>query len=86
MPVIVNEVQNESLRIYPNPASDYLILDSDEMIIKIELRDMLGRLIHEEKANNNFFNLDLSGLNSGIYVLTTTLNSVKQMVNIVVKN
>ena len=55
-----------SISIYPNPAQDLLRIDntSNTEITSIKMYDLLGRLVLEE--NNNFNQIDVSQLNSGV--------------------
>ena len=60
------EENGMNLQVYPNPVKDILKLDntSTTEITSIKLDDVLGRLVLE--LNNNFNQLDLSQLNSGL--------------------
>jgi len=61
----INENITEDLSIYPNPTNGYLFISSKSIIIlKIEVFDILGKILLSEKENFN--KLDLSHLNSGI--------------------
>lgn len=75
-------LNNSNYFAYPNPASDKLTIlynSSESISTSIELRDALGKLIsrstHEFNANEPKFELDLNGLNSGVYFIK--LNSDK---------
>ena len=56
----------ENINLYPNPSINYLNIDSNEEIWKLEIIKMNG-----EKINNLPFskNIDISFLSKGIYVL-----------------
>jgi len=59
-----------SLRIYPNPASDYTWIESATEPIKvIYLLDLGGRVVLEHAPHSNAVRLDLSHLSPGIYFL-----------------
>ncbi len=74
-------VENEELRIYPNPASKEIIIDvsagsttNGELIIKdVRIIDVLGQcVLHQQPtANNQQLTVDVSGLGSGVYVVET---------------
>lgn len=60
----------ENFKIYPVPASNILTIESKKMFQGYaELRDIRGRLISTEKLSNNS-KIDISSLNSGVYLLT----------------
>ncbi len=55
--------------IYPNPASDNITIQSAFSIQSISLFDLSGRLLNEIQVNNSWAQLDVSGLDKGLYVL-----------------
>ena len=62
-------VNNVKVEIYPNPASNNLNIECEERISSLELYDALGRmLISKENVLDNT-SIDVSNLNSGIYIL-----------------
>jgi hypothetical protein len=59
------------IEIYPNPAKNYIIINSQESIISIEIFDNLG-IVHnkiEKLYNNNNIKFNTGNLNSGIYYI-----------------
>lgn len=57
--------------LYPNPANDYLMIDSDQQygaITSIEVYDMLGKLVIDLQSNNLPQIVDLRTLPNGSYV------------------
>ena len=72
----ISEISN-NLVVYPNPASDYVLISSDEVIKMIELYDLNGRNIKSLALNSNDYKIDLSVLNNGIYFLKIyTVNNI----------
>lgn len=64
------EASEQTIRIYPNPTSDYILIKSDKNILKVQLTDLNGRLITlPELENNQWFT---GHLQSGIYLLQIT--------------
>jgi len=56
--------------IYPNPFTNVLnisIPNQESKILKIEIRDIQGRLLHTSASLSKNFQLDVSNLDSGIY-------------------
>lgn len=56
-----------SIRIYPNPASEKLFIKADFMIDAIDIYDMVGRKVLHQTTNNNQVNVDF--LVTGNYLL-----------------
>jgi hypothetical protein len=67
-------VPGENLRIYPNPVRDILRIESQSVIKTISLSDIYGRLISVNKPNSEFFDLNVSHLSSGIYLIIIETN------------
>jgi len=64
----INQLNN--INIYPNPATNWLNLNSDLGIEIIEIYDFNGRLL---KSENNANQLDISDLTVGIYLAKITI-------------
>ncbi len=67
----IEETQAPSFDIYPNPANEYLMLQSNQALIGEEyfVYDITGREILRGKINSTTTRLDLLNLSSGSYVL-----------------
>ena len=63
--------ENETkVSIYPNPASDFVIVSSNEQIDSVEIFDLSGkRVILENNVIGNSIELDITGLNSSLFVV-----------------
>jgi|688.fasta_scaffold96338_1 hypothetical protein len=70
----LNQVQhNISVRIFPNPATNLLHIESDKTISHYSLIDLQGRMItHAESINENSSVIDVSNLQKGMYMLLLT--------------
>ena len=56
------------IKIYPNPSSSHVFIKSPtNLITKIELYNLLGERI--QSLNNNVESINISNLDSGIYLL-----------------
>ena len=61
---------NQSIRFYPNPVTDKLTIQSaNELIQIISIYDVNGKLLMQTEAHGLQQELELSELNSGIYIL-----------------
>lgn len=73
------------VNIYPNPAKDVLriqVMDNYEKM-QVKVIDVLGRNVLSqtlENAQNKLFNLDISALTNGVYVLSLTQDSKSNLV------
>ncbi|MCB0692341.1 MAG: T9SS type A sorting domain-containing protein, partial [Saprospiraceae bacterium] len=63
-------------RIFPNPTSNSITVDFvsiSDQVITVELFDITGKIIYQEKygvnIGSNKLNLDMSQLSSGVYML-----------------
>ena len=60
-------IKPDNIRIYPNPASDYLVIESSTPIDNISILDLLGRPVLSEQPNSK--QLDIRDIPAGIYIL-----------------
>lgn len=64
-------VNNNDLKLYPNPVSNILIIESVNKINKIAVFDLMGRLL---KTTNSENTIDISDLMSGNYIVKAFIN------------
>ncbi len=57
-------------RVYPNPVSDKLIIESDIEIESLRIFDIQGRLLSTVSINSQIFELDFSKFAEGSYLVT----------------
>ena len=74
MPDATFELNGNIVSVFPNPVSDFLIIDFDQTInseINIELISATGQLILKNKINagEKEFKINMDGYSSGIYFL-----------------
>jgi len=64
-------ISNKNIVIYPNPASDYLSIEStaSEIINRIIVTDLSGRIIQDKTYNDSKLTISLSNLKTGLYLL-----------------
>jgi hypothetical protein len=65
--VYVDNKQSTSISIYPNPSSDYIILDLDSRIKDLTIHDALGKEINDIYFVNN--KLNISDFPNGVYFI-----------------
>ena len=59
---------NSTIVLYPNPAADYITLETPQREI-IEIINIQGRLIKTIEASSNKTTINISGLTSGMYIV-----------------
>ena len=57
------------INIYPNPASDHIIVRSDKIIRELSIYDHLGRIMYKADPGKSFINLELFDYKPGIYLV-----------------
>lgn len=63
---------NAEIRIFPNPASDYIFIEMKKGVakpVRVQLFDMAGRMMMDERTHKDNFSIPLNKLQAGIYVL-----------------
>jgi CubicO group peptidase (beta-lactamase class C family) len=72
----VNEQENTSYSLYPNPVTDVLSIDNATLTIsKVTVYDMYGKIIVSSSVNEAGLRLDLSGIAKGIYFIEIENNA-----------
>lgn len=77
----------KSFALYPNPFQEELNISSKEQSIKqVQLYDITGKIIQDEKVNNqNSFTLKTNGLQRGTYLITIITDTGKESYKIIKK-
>ncbi len=71
-PTGVDVVEEHTVRLYPNPASDRLTIDQLEGESDIRIINLLGQAIYQVSVHGNTTTLNIDFLNSGIYFIRIT--------------
>jgi hypothetical protein len=61
-------IQNK-VKIYPNPASDYIKVEKDKTIESIKILDLYGHVLAQYKPNQKSYVISLSPLDKGLYLI-----------------
>lgn len=67
IPTSSTEELSNKISIYPNPSTDYLIIDSQERHQDIRIMNSHGKVIHIPQSQNN--KIDITELEAGLYYL-----------------
>lgn len=77
--------QDKGLSVFPNPVVDNLAIIARSDIGFIRLFDMSGRQLKLLKCDSNTFNLNMSDLNQGLYILKVFLKNTSVITTKVIK-
>ena len=66
---IVSYDNNVEVRMYPNPATDCVNIESENGLLGVIVMDMTGRVIVEENVNTNDIQLHVGSYSAGVYVV-----------------
>ena len=80
---------NASLRVYPNPVSEYLVLEVKELDLdnlNFQLFDIRGRLLQSKKIINDQTTISMSGLGTAVYFVKVIQDNKEVKTFKVIKN
>ena len=78
--------ENKSVLIYPNPADKFIninVPDSNKPSV-VRIYNLTGKIIFESICNSGSFNLEISDLTSGIYIIEIEVDFKKIQKKLVV--
>ena len=76
----------DNVKIYPNPANNVLNISSSEIIQKVEVLDVVGRVIISKTLNSSNYILDVNNLNSNVYFINYSINGVVNTKKVIINN
>lgn len=81
----IRDLEDAHIFVYPNPASDYVIIRHHSAEIGAEwiLFDINGKVVRRESANNEATIFSLKGLEAGIYILKESGDSSPSITKII---
>lgn len=71
----INEFQNGSISVYPNPASDRIVVKAENIINNIEIYNAIGQLVDRVKPCSFTTEISISNYNNGIYFVKVSHNN-----------
>lgn len=81
----VDKPSTFTLKLYPNPANNYVIVESDNSeILEISIFDTLGKNVIPNSVLKNS-RLDVSSLNRGVYFMRINANSTQVTKKIIIE-
>ncbi|NNT72851.1 T9SS type A sorting domain-containing protein [Flavobacterium sp. IMCC34852] len=69
-----NDFETPKARIYPNPVTDILNIESEMAIEKVTVYNVLGQEVISKSPNTESVALDVASLQAGVYVIKTAIN------------
>jgi hypothetical protein len=71
----INKINNISptINLYPNPAADYVFIQSDNIICKVVITDLLGNELLQQ-TDNSIKKINTLSLQSGVYLIKAFTN------------
>lgn len=85
--VSINEFENASFIIYPNPVSSTLHIQGLEALkgLNASLTDLNGKVVAEQILEDGMNTMDVSGLSKGVYLLNVNSSSDSYQSKIVIE-
>ena len=68
-PLHTNDLQENSFSFFPNPVKSNQVFFKTTSLLKVEIYDITGKLIINILLKNRIKSLDISALNSGLYIV-----------------
>ena len=72
----------QDVNIYPNPANDFVNINSETPILSVKLCNLTGQMIRQKSFNENSVKFDTSGVDDGLYILqvSTGKNTINKRI------
>jgi N-acetylneuraminic acid mutarotase len=75
----------EHVRIYPNPLKNFMVVQSEQMIQRIEIHDLSGKVLVMQTINSNQIEIPIE-LENGFYIVKLIAEGVKYSERMCVQN
>ena len=72
---LTNEIEEIQLKLYPNPTSDMIILETSLDNGRLIIKGLDGKIIDERNISKGKNHIDFHKFSSGIYVFTIQFNN-----------
>jgi glycosidase len=82
---VSEEVKSSGIKVYPNPATDQITIETTNPIRFIELTTMNGKTVQQIASNSTKLNFKLSQLKPGLYFLKVKTNNQTYVEKIIMK-
>ena len=82
--VSINELNQIEVKIYPNPATDFVQVSSN-VIERVEIHNMLGQKVFDRSYRDSHAVIPTNGMAPGSYIVTVTTNGTQITKQVIVK-
>jgi hypothetical protein len=65
----VSSIDNQLIKLFPNPTNDYVNIESQVVLNQIEVYSLEGKIIENKKINGYMDNMSCRKLKNGLYIL-----------------
>lgn len=77
-----NEFSAANFSVYPNPVRDRLNIDTSSIVSEVVVYNVLGKVVLQSSPNKISPSIDMSGLNSGAYLVNVTIDGASKTIKI----
>lgn len=81
----MEEANENVLKIYPQPAEDYIIIENAKNVEFFEIRDIRGKLIKNLELQNGTNKFNISDLPMGVYILKYAISNKNYTEKLIIK-
>ena len=81
---LTEENKDLNISIYPNPTTDFVTVDADELQ-SVTLTDINGKTLSSMATKDNSIRLDVSDLKAGVYLISAKTRSTSSFVKSILK-
>ena len=74
-----------NISVYPNPASDMVLISADENITRIEIVSITGQILHTEEVNSDRIECNIENITAGTYIIRVFGNTNVYLKKLIVK-
>ncbi|MFM7017095.1 MAG: T9SS type A sorting domain-containing protein [Bacteroidota bacterium] len=82
----ISENNQSSIKLYPNPASKQVFIQSPEEISNIQVLNLQGQTVINQIVDAKEIQLSIESLTNGIYIVKSTTNKGKIVINKLIKD
>lgn len=77
---------NNNLKVYPNPATNILKIESSQKIDVVQLQSLAGEILIKKETENNYLDLNTSNIPIGLHFISVTFqNGSKSIAKVMIK-
>jgi uncharacterized surface protein with fasciclin (FAS1) repeats len=81
----ISTLDDVTFDIYPNPASDYIRINSNIGVESLIIRDIAGRVVTQKNNLSSSERIELNGFKSGMYLVTMKIGNIVSTRKLIVR-